>query len=595
MDRNLILALVLTGIILLGWEALVIGPQREAAEAALREAGIEAAEQAGVPVGLDVPTVDATLDRMEALAQAPGRVAIDTESLTGSINLRGAAIDDVSLKRYRIEPDDDAPLVTRLSPRAAPKAQFVIPGVVIGAEAGDSDVWRVVDGETLTDEAPVTLERRTGEVVHRLTFRVADDYLIETRHKVYNRGGEAVTIRPYTSAFQRGLPDDLFKGLAFEGPIAVAGGTLEEVKYTTLAKKPQKAFDLGGTGGWSGLASKYWLTAAIPPQNVGFEASVSRVETGGAPRFRSSYMLDPITLRPGTNVDVGGYVFVGPKRVDLLSDYEDAYGVDRFDDAIDWGILFFLTRPIFAGLSFFAGLFSSMGLAWAWGLAILALTLVIKAILFPLANASYRSLAAMRKLSPEIQALRERNEGDQVKTQQEMMALYKKHKVNPAAGCLPILAQMPIFFALYKVLFTTIELRHQPFAYIDDLSEQDPTTVFNLFGLLPFDPTVAPVIGAFLGIGVLPLLMGVAMWVQTKLNPPPPDPIQAKIFGFMPLIFIFIFAPFAAGLVLYWFWNTLLGVIQQYVIMRRAGAEVDLLGNLRSSFRRKPASEAPAE
>ena len=594
MDRNLILALVLTGLILLGWDALVIGPQREALEAAQREAGIEAAEQAGTPAGLDIPTIDATLSRMEALALAPGRVPIDTRALTGSINLAGAALDDVSLKRYRITPDEDAPLVTRLSPRAAPNAQYVVPGVVIAGDPGNEAVWRVVDGETLTDDTPVTLERRVGDAVHRLTFRVANDYLIETKHTVINRGGDALPIRPFTAAFQEGLPPNLFRGLAFEGAIGVAGGALEEVGYTKLAKKPQRAFELPGQGGWTGLASKYWLTAAIPPQNVDFEAQVKRLGTREAPRFGASYQLEPTILAAGTKVEIGGYVFVGPKRVDLLSDYEDAYGIDRFDDAIDWGILFFLTRPIFAGLSFFAGLFSSMGLAWAWGLAILALTLVIKAILFPLANASYRSMAAMRKLSPETKALREKNEGDQVKTQQEMMALYKKHKVNPAAGCLPILAQMPIFFALYKVLFTTIELRHQPFAYIDDLSEQDPTTVFNLFGLLPFDPTVAPLIGAFLGIGVLPLLMGVAMWVQTKLNPPPPDPIQAKIFGFMPLIFIFIFAPFAAGLVLYWFWNTLLGVIQQYVIMRRAGADVDLMGNLMSSFRRKPA-EAPAE
>ena len=595
MDRNLILALVLTALILLGWDALVVGPQREAALERERTQGIEAAERAGAGAQLDVPAVDATLDRVQALALAPGRVPIDTRALTGSINLRGAALDDVSLKRYHITPDEDSPLVTRLSPRRSEGAQFVVPGVTIDDAAGAGDVWTVAEGEALTDTTPVTLQRRVGDAVHRLTFTVANDYLIETTHEVMNRGGETLVVQPYARAIQSGLPDNLVSGIVFEGPIAVAGGTLNEVKYRALAKKADKAFDLEGTGGWAGLASKYWLTAAVPPQGTPFEARVDRADAG-VPVFDASYFLAPATLAPGATLAAGGYVFVGPKRVDLLSDYEDAYGIARFDDAIDWGFLFFLTRPIFWGLSHFAALFSSVGLTWAWGLAILALTLVIKALLFPLANASYRSMAAMRKLSPEIQALREKNDGDQVKTQQEMMALYKKHKVNPAAGCLPILAQMPIFFALYKVLFTTIELRHQPFLYVRDLSEQDPTTVFNLFGLLPYDPTVLPVIGAFLGIGVLPLLMGVAMWVQTKLNPPPPDPMQAKIFGLMPFIFVFIFAPFAAGLVLYWFWNTLLGVIQQYVIMRRAGADVDLLGNMRSSFRRKAKpAEAPAE
>ena len=587
MDRNLILALALTALILFGWDALFVAPQRAALEEQRREAGIERAEaNPQAQIGLDAPAIDATLSRIEALKLAPGRVPIDSPALTGSINLRGAAIDDVSFKRYRLEPEDDSPLVTRLSPRGVPDAQYVIPGAVIAGDAGNSAVWSAPEGATLTPQTPVTLTRRVGEAEHRLTFEIRDDYLLRTRHTIVNRGDAPVTVTPFAASYQVGVPRELATGLAFQGPIAVAGGELAEVKYQPLRKKEDKAFSLEGQGGWTGFAAKYWLTAAIPPQDVAFTARTENRGTRDAPLFATSYQTESTVLEPGQQVEVDAHVFVGPKRVRLLRGYEDTYGFTGFDRAIDWGFLFFLTRPIFAGLQFFANLLGN------WGLAILALTLVIKAILFPLANASYRSMANMRKLTPEIQALRERHEGDQMKIQQEMMALYKKNKVNPAAGCLPILAQMPIFFALYKVLFTTIELRHQPFLYIDDLSEMDPTSVWNLFGLLPYDVSWLP---AFLSLGVLPLLMGVAMFVQTKLNPPPPDPVQARIFGLMPIFFVFIFAPFAAGLVLYWFWNTFLGVIQQYVIMKRAGADVDILGNMKAGFGRKPASDAPAE
>ena len=593
MDRNLILALALTALILFGWDALFVAPQRAALEAQQREAGIAQAEaNPQAEIGLDAPAIDATLSRIEALKLAPGRVPIDSPSLTGSINLRGAAIDDVSFKRYRLEPDDDSPLVTRLSPRSTAGAQYVIPGVAIGSDTGVGTVWDAPEGAVLTPDSPVTLTREVGGVEHRLTFTLTDDYLIGTQHTVINRSGEQVRIAPFAAAYQRGVPRELATGLAFQGPIAVAGDQLREVKYKPLAKDPKKALaldtDAEGLGGWSGYAAKYWLTAIIPPQDQAFKVVAENTEGRANPRFVTRYALDATVLAPGQQAQTQSHVFVGPKRVNLLRGYEDAYGFRGFDRAIDWGFLFFLTRPIFAGLQFFAGLLGN------WGLAILALTLVIKAILFPLANASYRSMANMRKLTPEIQAVRERHEGDQMKIQQEMMALYKKHKVNPAAGCLPILAQMPIFFALYKVLFTTIELRHQPFLYINDLSEMDPTSVWNLFGLLPYSVDFLP---AFLSLGVLPLLMGVAMFVQTKLNPPPPDPMQARIFGLMPIFFVFIFAPFAAGLVLYWFWNTFLGVIQQYVIMKRAGADVDIVGNFKATFKRggKPSGEAPAE
>ncbi len=582
MDRNLLLALVLTGLILIGWNQLVLSPQQEAYEAQQREAGIEAAERAGADVtaGLEAPAVDATLSRIDALKAAPGRVPIDTPELTGSINLRGARLDDLTLKNYHIETDDESPRVILLSPARSGIAQYIIPGMAVGADVGDRAVWEAEEGAVLTPSTPVTLTRNSNGIEHRLTFSIDDRYLISTEHTVANATGEAQTLLPFSLVMQRGIPENLRKGaILFEGPVTVAGDRLMERKYNKVIKKG--GFAQEGVGGWVGMSSKYWLSAAIPPQDVPFEAEVKQLGTADDPVFRTSYQLAPTILQPGERATVAGEIFAGPKRVSLLREYEREIGIHDFDKAIDWGFLFFLTQPIFAGLQFFANIFGN------WGVAILALTLVIKAILFPLANASYRSMAKMRKVQPEVTALRERHKDDQMKMQQEMMALYKRHKINPAAGCLPILAQMPIFFALYKVLFTTIELRHQPFLYIEDLSEQDPTTIFNLFGLLPYDPSVVPVVGAFLGIGILPLLMGIAMWVQTKLNPPPPDPMQAKIFGLMPFFFVFIFAPFAAGLVLYWFWNTLLGVIQQYVIMKRAGADPDILGNIKSSFGRK--------
>ena len=324
---------------------------------------------------------------------------------------------------------------------------------------------------------------------------------------------------------------------------------------------------------------------------------MSRTARKKKPFFRSLYRAEGQQVAPGDTYTNTSHMFTGAKRVSTLKAYqapveEGGLGITDFDKAVDWGNFNFLTRPIFWLLNFFANLTGN------YGVAILLMTLVIKAILFPLANKSYASMANMRKVQPEMTALRERYQDDKMKQQQEMMALYKKHNINPLAGCLPILIQMPIFYALYKTLFVTIETRHEGFLYIRDLSDRDPAMLFNLFGLLPYDPSAVPVVGIIIGIGLLPLLMGAAMWVQMKLNPPPPDPVQAQIFAFMPLIFMFIFAPFATGLVLYWFWNTFLGVIQQYYIMRRNGTDVDLFGNIRKSFQRKAAAaneNKPAE
>ncbi|MEM7739501.1 MAG: membrane protein insertase YidC [Pseudomonadota bacterium] len=597
MDRNFVLAIGLALVIFVGWDVFVAGPQRAAYEEAQREAAAAAelenptAPASDLVSDLAAPaTSDVALSRDAAIAAGPGRIPIETPEVIGSLNLRGATLDDLSLKNFRVTTDPNSAMVHVLSPRETQTATYLRSGLIVDGRSDDSVAWSAPEGAKLTPETPVTLTRQAGDVVHELTVSVDDQFMFTTDHKVVNTGDDPAALLPYGFAVQKGIPEDLKNFMIlFEGPLGVVGGELQARKYKKL-DKPKNTIEESGTGGWAGITDKYWLAAAVPPQSESFELKLTKVDGARTPTYRSSYQLDGFILEPGQQATVTSHLFAGAKVVETLQRYEDELGITDFDKAVDWGFLFFLTRPIFHLMHVFAVLTGN------YGVAILLLTLVVKALLFPLANASYVSMAGMRKVAPEMKRLQERYKDDRVKQQQEVMALYKKHKINPAAGCLPILLQMPIFFALYKVLFTTIEIRHEGFLYIRDLAEQDPTNIFNLFGLLPFDPTILPLLGPFLGIGILPLLMGAAMWVQTKLNPPPTDPIQAQVFGLLPIIFIFIFAPFAAGLVLYWFWNTFLGVVQQYVIMKRAGADVDLLGNIKDTFKRKPEADTnPAE
>ncbi|NRA30038.1 MAG: membrane protein insertase YidC [Parvularculaceae bacterium] len=594
MDRNFVLALGLALLIFVGWDFAVLRPQQKALEEAQRVAAEAAAaaepEDFTPDTQLDVPNVTEAMSREEALKEGPGRITIDTPTMKGSLNLRGATLDDIALKGYRTTVKDDAPMVTVLSPRSSADATFIRNGIIINGESDDSAGWSAPEGATLTPETPVTLTRQQGGIQHQLTISVDDQFMFSTEHKVMNAGDEEAKLLPYGYTMQRGVPDDLSNFMIlFEGPLGVTGGKQYSRKYKKLDKNASNAIEEQGVGGWAGITEKYWFAAAIPPQDENFKLDIEKVKGSRKPTYRSSYQLDGLVLEPGQQVTINSNMFAGAKVVETLRTYEKDLGITNFDKAVDWGMFFLLTRPIQSGLHFFGELTGN------YGVAILLLTLVIKALLFPLANASYVSMAGMRKVGPEMKRIQERYKDDRMKQQQEVMALYKKHKINPAAGCLPVLLQMPIFFALYKVLFTTIEIRHEGFLYIPDLSEQDPTTIFNLFGLIPFDPTTIPMIGAFLGLGVLPLLMGAAMFVQTKLNPPPTDPVQAQVFGFLPLIFMFIFAPFAAGLVLYWFWNTFLGVVQQYFIMKRAGADVDLIANIKSTFTSSsPTGDQPA-
>ncbi len=577
MDRNFLLAIVLSLAVLLGWDLMVAGPQREqlreareaAAEAQITEQDREIAGLSGMEAEEETITVD------QAIAQSPGRIAIRTPSLEGSINLEGGRIDDLKLTQYREELDPTSPTIRLLSPRETEHGHYAQNGWVADGDVGENALWTAPANAQLTPSTPVTLTRRQGDLVFEKTISVDDRYMFEIEQTVRNQGNEAEAITPYALVVQRGIPDDLKNFMILhEGPVGVIGDRLYERKYNKLKKNKNKNVDASGEGGWVGITNKNWLAAAVPPQSEEMTASLANVGTEAAPIFRASYALPTRTLPAGETMSLTSHVFGGAKDVDVLMSYEakpedGGLGVYDFDKAVDWGNLFFLTRPIFYTLNFFGDLIGN------FGIAILILTLVIKAFLFPLANKGYESMSKMKKLQPEIKKLQERYPDDKQKLQQEMMGLYKKEKLNPLAGCLPILLQMPIFYALYKTLFVTIELRHQPFLYIQDLSAQDPTTIFNLFGLLPYDPTALPVIGAFLGIGVLPLLMGIAMWFQTKLNPPPTDPVQGQIFAMLPFVFVFIFAPFAAGLVLYWFWNTALSIFQQWFIMKKNGVDVD--------------------
>ncbi|GJL90897.1 membrane protein insertase YidC [Hyphococcus sp.] len=594
MDRNLILAIVLSFGVFLGWDYFVLAPQREAQQAALAEQAEQAAQAPAVQSldpeigGLDTPE-QAPLSVADALVNSAERVPVRTPTLEGSINLKGARLDDLVMLQYHQTIDDNSPAIRLLSPAETEHGHFIQQGYAFGKDTGSTALWQAPAGAVLTPTSPVTLTREVGGLSFQKTISVDDKYMFTVTQSVTNNSGEVNTLRPYATVTQRNIPEDYRNFMILhEGPLGVIGTDLHERKYNKLKKNKNAKVDASGVGGWVGVTNKSWLAASIPPADAEIEATLANRGTTERPVFEAAYLMPAVTVAPGETKSIKSYAFGGPKDVDLLQSYEakpdkGGLGVYDFDKAVDWGHLFFLTRPIFYTLNFFGDTLGN------FGVAILLLTLVIKLILFPVANKGFESMSKMKKLQPEIKKLQERYTDDKMKLQQEMMALYKKEKMNPLAGCLPILLQMPIFYALYKTLFVTIELRHQPFLYIKDLSAPDPTTVFNLFGLLPYDPTALPMIGAFLGIGVLPLLMGVAMWFQTKLNPPPADPVQAQIFGMMPFVFVFIFAPFAAGLVLYWFWNTTLSILQQWFIMKKNGVAVDLGDRIKLPWLKKSA------
>ena len=512
--------------------------------------------------------------RAQVLAATP-RVAIDTPRLEGSINLIGGRIDDLTLRTYHETVDPKSPEIVLLAPDGSEHPYFL----QFGWLAANADVkvpgpdtrW-TASGGALTPTHPVDLTWDNGAGL-KFTRHVAIDaqYMFTITDQVTNSGAASVKLSPYVVDVRKGEPEVSHTYLLHEGPIGVTDGKLHDgsclfllgcdpFNYDEMKKRPHAQFPT--TGGWFGFTDKYWLTSLIPMQGAQVTAELQYGKVGGVDIYQADYIGAAREIAPGASVTEESRAFAGAKEVALLDQYETQDGIPTFDRAIDFGWFYWITKPIFLALGFFYKLLGN------FGLAILLLTVIIKLVFFPLANKSYRAMSKMKKLQPEMQKLREKYGDDKQKINQEMMALYKRVGANPMAGCLPIVIQIPVFFSLYKVLYVTIEMRHAPFyGWIHDLSAPDPTTFVNLFGLLPFH---APDI-SFLHIGAWPLIMGLTMFLQQKLNPQPPDPVQAKMFMVLPVVFTFMLAQFPAGLVIYWSWNNLLSIAQQWAIMRRAG------------------------
>ena len=588
-NRNFILAIILSIGVLFAWQQFFVPKHPDTgAPPAEQQQQVEHGPPQPQPGGEAASGVApqpgvaaaATLTREEALAQSP-RVAIDTPSLKGSIALKGGRIDDLTLKDYRETVEPTSPNVVLLSPAGGPGAYYAEHGFV-GGGAGEAlalptadTLWKAETQGPLTPSSPVTLSYDNGKgLKFTRTIALDDKYMFTIGDTVANTGSDAVSLYPYALVSRHETPHVQGFYILHEGLIGVVDdGGLEEISYAHAAENPPATFK--SQHGWLGITDKYWATVVIPEQGKEFDAKFSGTQSEGRDRFQTDYLMAPLTIPAGGTGEAKGQVFAGAKEVNVVDGYAEKYGVPKFDLLIDWGWFYFLTKPLFFALDFFYKLVGN------FGIAILIVTLCIKLVLFPLANKSYVAMSKMKLLAPEMQRIKERFGDDRMRQQQAMMELYKKEKVNPASGCLPILVQIPIFFALYKVLFVTIEMRHAPFfGWIKDLSAPDPTSIFNLFGLIPFDPSQVPVIGHFLLIGAWPLVMGATMWVQMKLNPAPPDPVQQKIFAWMPVFFTFLLASFPAGLVIYWAWNNLLSVLQQSVIMARQGVEIPLLENL---------------
>ena len=602
-NKNTILAIVLSALVLLGWQYFFAVPQEKARQEQLQaqqqaqkqntpapaQPGQAPPTQAGpaqMPGPAGAPAAAAPIDRAAALAAGP-RVPIATASVQGSIALKGGRIDDLALVKFRETVDPKSPPIVLLSPSGTADpfyAEFGWTGTAgsnVKLPTADT-VWKQSGSGALSVSHPVMLTYDNGEGLefHR-TITVDDKYMFSIKDEVINKGSNPVALYPYALISRHGTPQTAGYYILHEGLVGVLGESgLQEYTYKNITEKKAVNFDV--TNAWLGITDKYWAAVLVPDTTAHLKARFSTGTLGSVPTYQTDYLLDAQSIAPGATGSANARLFAGAKEVAVVNEYEKQLNLNRFDLLIDWGWFYFITKPLFFAIDYLYRLVGN------FGLAILIVTVLIKAAFFPLANKSYASMAKMKAVQPQMTALRERYADDKAKQQQELMELYRREKINPLAGCLPIAIQIPVFFSLYKVLFVTIEMRHAPFfGWIHDLSAQDPTNVFNLFGLIPIDPTMLPVIGHFLHLGAWPLIMGVTMWVQMKLNPAPPDPTQQIIFNWMPLIFTFMLANFPAGLVIYWAWNNSLSVLQQSVIMRKHGAKIELFDNIKALFSKK--------
>ncbi len=614
--RNYFIAIALSVLIVLAWQFFYMNPKIEAQ----RQEQARIAEQAKTaPAGSESPATQpstgaqvsgalpasgqagATATREDAIAKT-ARVAIDTPALSGSINLTGARFDDLKLKGYRETVDPQSPIITLFSPSDTKDGYFAELGYVAGegagAAPGPSTVWTLAEGDKLTQATPVTLSF-TNEAGLTFTRKISVDkhYMLTVEDAIKNGGATAASVAPYGRITRYNKPATPSVYVLHEGFLGVIGtnGSLVEKKYGDIEE--EGVANDKATGGWIGITDKYWAAALVPPQSIAYDSRFSHF-SDGQPRYQADFKNDAVTVAPGQETSLKTLVFAGAKEVRVVNGYAlddswfgtvfaslrggeaadvQSYQVPRFDLLIDWGWFWFFTKPMFQLMDFF---FRMVG---NFGVAILLTTIVVKLLFFPLASKQYASMANMKRVQPKMEELKAKFGDDRMGLQQAMMELYKTEKINPVAGCWPVLLQIPVFFALYKVIYVTIEMRHAPFfGWIQDLSAPDPTTFLNLFGLLPFD---AP---TFLHLGIWPIIMGVTMFLQMRMNPTPPDPTQAMLFNWMPLVFTFMLGSFPAGLVIYWAWNNTLSILQQSIIMKRHGVKIELVDNLRSLFRRKP-------
>jgi YidC/Oxa1 family membrane protein insertase len=569
-QRNLIIAVALSIAILLGFQYF-FGQQRPPAlpSTSTQTSQQQAPAQPNAAAPSAPAAVATVRPREEVLGETP-RVAIDTPRLKGSINLVGARIDDLTLATYHQTTDPNSPQIQLLAPEGSEHPYVVdfgwasSPGVALP----DAATRWTSSGGDLTPEHPVELSWDNGaglKFVRR--YEIDQDYMFTVTQTVENHSDGAVTLFPYGRIDRTGNPVTSSTYILHEGPIGVFNGALNDgIAYKDL--KPGEPKLLSTTGGWMGFTDKYWLVSLIPEQQEPVKARFLRSDREHAEIYQSDFTGGEHVAPPQGSVSVTDRLFAGAKELRILEGYQSALSIPLFDHAIDFGWFDFLTKRIFQALDYFNRVLGN------FGLAILLLTVIFKLLFFPLANKSYRAMSKMKLLQPEMQKLRERFGEDKERLNQEMMALYKRVGANPMAGCLPVVIQIPVFFALYKVLYVTIEMKGAPFyGWIHDLSQPDPTSFVNLFGLLPYSVPHIPALASVLDIGVWPLIMGVTMFLQQKLNPPPADPVSAKMFMFLPVFFTWMLAQFPAGLVIYWAWNNLLSIAQQWVIMRRAGVQ----------------------
>jgi YidC/Oxa1 family membrane protein insertase len=614
-NRNTILAVILSGLILIAWQYFYYVPQQRAAQQAQQaqselaksaqqatpgsttpQTGAAPAPSANAPAN-NQPAA-APVSRETAIAATP-RVKIDTPRVSGSISLKGARIDDLSLVQFRETVDPSSPPIVLYSPSGTENPYYAefgwVPASGSTAKIPDyNTVWQQEGSGSLTPTTPVTLKYDNGDgLTFRRTIAIDDRYLFTIKDDVSNVGNAPVTLYPFALISRHGTPKVSGYYILHEGLIGYLGDQgLQEYPYKKI--DDAKTVNFKVTDGWLGITDKYWASALLPDTNAQLQARFSSNLVGTVRTYQTDYLEDQQTIAIGGTASANARLFAGAKEASVVGinfpltgfgGYNKELGLNHFDLLIDWGWFYFITKPMFLALDFFYRLFGN------FGISILLVTVIVKLLFFPLANKSYASMAKMKSVQPQLAALKERYPDDKVKQQQEMMEIYKKEKINPIAGCLPVALQIPVFFSLYKVLFVTIEMRHAPFfGWIKDLSSPDPTNLFTLFGLLHFDPTQLPLFGHYLALGVWPIIMGITMWFQMKLNPTPPDPTQKMIFDWMPLIFTFMLAGFPAGLVIYWAWNNTLSVMQQSFIMRRNGVKVELFDNLRATFASKKAT-----